>query len=118
MADLQHTTRRAILKAAPMLAAVPAMAMAADPESATLAAFREWWAEWLYLAHVGDEITDAEHEAASFALCDRAEAVLALPVTTSKELVAKILIDTRGGDFMPAPSIMAEIFVLSGLSPA
>lgn len=77
--------------------------------------FRDWWNEWLRLDDARDEMSDEEHESALNALMAVSDDVLAQPTFTAGGVAAKVIIDTRGGDFGLEPPMLAELYALSGL---
>ncbi len=77
--------------------------------------FHEWWNEWLRLDGACDEMSDEEHESALNVLMAVSDDVLAQPTFTAGGVAAKVIIDTRGGDFGLEPPLLAELYALSGL---
>lgn len=88
---------------------------AAESESEIPTRLHDWWNEWLRLDGARDEMSDEEHESALNVLMAVSDDVLAQPTFTAGGVAAKVIIDTRGGDFGLEPPLLAELYALSGL---
>lgn len=101
-------SRRAILAAAPSLAApmalLPASIAEASADTPLLALYRQWQGLHARFVAVPDEESDAAYHAMR-AVETRLEAE---PVTCLEDLAAKVLVGTSEGDFPPSDEILAE----------
>ena len=121
---MTHTTRRALLKAAPVIAISPAAAVAAEP-SEIMRLLRECVALRAYINGPDSPTDDDFANEAGHDLRVLEKRLVALPATTVEELAAKVLVWTAYADPQEAcmdycldGPILTEVRQLTGFSGA
>lgn len=119
-----NTTRRALLKAAPVLAISPAAAVAAEP-SEIMRLLRECVALRAYINDPDSPTDDDWGNEAGAALRELELQLTTIPARTAQEMAAKVLVwtayaDPKGVelDYQLDPLILAEVWQLTGFSDA
>lgn len=103
-------SRRAVLKAAPAIAAA-ALPAVAEPMSEIEQLSRQWIAAWAVNCETDDE-QDRHHDEVLAPLMHR---IASLPATTPRDMLWKIHVDSRAGDFGLEDETHAEISRMLGL---
>ena len=119
-----YTTRRALLKAAPVLAILPAAAVAAEP-SEIMRLLRECIALRAYINGPDSPTDDDWGNEAGAALRKLELQLTTIPARTAQEMAAKVLVWTAYADLREVqldyqldPLILSEVWQLTGFSGA